>query len=108
MWCEVRSMDPLYYIENVGCDATTYGIARISDEDFPKFKAIIENLNKNSYYGCMPKIDVYKINESDIQEITEEDDWVFKDYIFHLDGKKYTFADGVFWSTVINEREKVI
>ena len=36
--------EKLYYVKNVGCDATTYGLVRISDEDFPKFKSFIENL----------------------------------------------------------------
>ena len=51
-------MNKLYFIANSGCDATTHGIARIADEDFDKFKTIIENLNRNSHYGCMPTIAV--------------------------------------------------
>jgi hypothetical protein len=34
----------LYFIANSGCDATTYGLARIPEEDFPKFKTMIEKL----------------------------------------------------------------
>ncbi len=93
----------LYFIENSGCDATTYGVARISDTDFPKFKTIIENLNKNSYYGCMPVISVYKINMSDLKEIKYradaecwDNDYVDETYVFHLDGKTYTFAEEYF------------
>ena len=62
-------MNKLYFIVNSGCDATTHGIARIADEDFDKFKTFIENLNRNSYYGCMPTIAVYEIDESKIKEI---------------------------------------
>ena len=51
----------LYYIENMGCDDTTHGLARMSDEEFAVFKRVIENLNKNSTYGCMPTIAVYKM-----------------------------------------------
>lgn len=89
----------LYFIKNQGCDATTYGLARVTDEDFPKFKSFIENLNKNSYYGCMPVISVYKINMSDLKEIDYnpkaeiwDADYIDKDDVFYLDGKMYTFA----------------
>lgn len=93
--------EQLYFIANSGCDATTHGLARISDNEFPKFKAIIENLNKNSYYGCMPTISVYKISMSDLKEIKHNPDadcWddVDKDYVFYLDGKTYTFAKQYF------------
>ena len=66
-------MDRLYYVCNVGCDDETCGLVRISDEDFPKFKTFIENLNKNSTYGCMPTITVFEIEETDIREATEND-----------------------------------
>lgn len=93
----------LYFIENQGCDATTYGLAKLSDEDFPKFKSFIENLNKNSYYGCMPVISVYKANEDILTEIDYNPnaefwdvDYVEKDDVFYLDGKTYTFKDKYF------------
>lgn len=96
-------MNNLYFIENQGCDATTYGVARISDEDFPKFKTLIENLNKNSTYGCMPVISVYKINMSDLREFTYnpnaecwDDDYVDDWGTFYFDDKTYTFADKYF------------
>lgn len=105
--------DNLYFIANSGCDATTYGLARISDIDFPKFKEIIENLNKNSYYGCMPVISVYKIDMSDLKEIKYradasvwDDDYVDKDNVFYLDGKTYTFAKEYF--SYYSESECVI
>lgn len=59
-------MEKLYYVCNVGCDDTTCGLVRISDEELPRFKKFIENLNKNSTYGCMPKIYVYELSENDI------------------------------------------
>ena len=43
---EIIMAEKLYYIVNSGCDAITRGLARISDEDFPKFKTFIKNLNK--------------------------------------------------------------
>ena len=92
--------DNLYFIANEGCDATTCGIAIISDEDFPKFKAIIENLNKNSTYGCMPTIKVYKSSWDKFREFTPNPDaeWGNDDYVedydtFYLNGKTYTFAE---------------
>ena len=91
--------EKLYYIANRGCDATTYGLARISDEDFPKFKTFIENLNKNSYSGCMPTISVYEISADELREYEYDpnkdcfdDDYADRYNILHLDGKTYTFA----------------
>lgn len=46
----------LYFIENCGCDATTRGLIRLNEQDFIKFKEFVQNLNKNSTYGCMPTI----------------------------------------------------
>lgn len=90
----------LYFIENQGCDATTYGVTSISEEDFPKFKSFIENLNKNSYYGCMPVISVYKISMSNLKEISYnsdaecwDDDDCDRTYVFYFDNKAYTFVD---------------
>lgn len=93
----------LYFLANQGCDATTYGLARISDDEFPRFKTIIENLNKNSYYGCMPVISVYKININDLKEIQYnpkadifDEDYVDPDEVFYLDDKTYTFSEKYF------------
>lgn len=107
-------MNNLYFIDNCGCDDDTLGLARISDEDFPKFKTFIEDLNKNSHYGCMPRIDVYKIDMSQLKEVVDYDKnlecwdngYVNPDFIFHLDGKMYTFADE--WFTYYRELEQVI
>ena len=105
--------EKLYFIANSGCDATTYGIARISDEDFPKFKQIIENLNENSYYGCMPVISVYKIDMSQLREFEYnpdsscwDDDYIDQADVFYLDGKTYTFAEEYF--NYYTELERVI
>lgn len=95
--------DNLYFLANQGCDATTYGLARISDDEFPRFKTIIENLNKNSYYGCMPVISVYRINMNDLKEIQYnpkadifDEDYVDPDEVFYLDDKTYTFSEKYF------------
>lgn len=98
--------EKLYYIANRGCDATTYGLARISDEDFPKFKTFIENLNKNSYYDCMPTIEVYEISSDELKEFEyapnndcydgyydySDERYVDRMNVLYLDGKTYTFA----------------
>ena len=93
----------LYFITNSGCDATTYGLVRINNEDFHKFKSCIENLNKNSYYGCMPVISVYKISMDDLKEVNYnpksevwDDDYIDRDYVLYLDDKTYTFVDQYF------------
>ena len=82
-------MEKLYYLENCGCDDTTHGLVRIPDEDFPKFKTFIENLNKNSTYGCMPRIHVYEIDESKIRLWNENDcdsdRLYFEDRIYAID-----------------------
>ena len=64
---------------------------------------LIENLNKNSYYGCMPVISVYRININDLKEIKYnpkaepwDDDYVNADDVFYLDDKTYTFSEKYF------------
>ena len=93
--------EKLYYIENQGCDATTYGLVRISDKDFPKFKSFVENLNKNSYYSCMPVIHVYEIDMNELREFTYNPDlscwdegYIDKDEVLYLNDKTYTFREG--------------
>ena len=79
-------MKDLYYIVNTGCDDETCGLAIIPKEFFNIFKEIIENLNENSNYSCMPTIGIYKIDENMIREARDDD----KDYnILHLGTKKY-------------------
>ena len=96
--------EKLYFVANEGCDDVTRGIVSVSDSDFPKFKALIENLNKNSTYGCMPTISVYKINREQIKEIVYDpnkrfghDDYVERCNVFYFEGKTYTFAEENFW-----------
>lgn len=89
-------MDKLYYVRNIGCDDETMGLARISDEDFPKFKTFVENLNKNSTYGCMPVIEVYRVTEDMIIEVgknDDSDDWKR----LYLDNKIYQMKDEYRW-----------
>ena len=101
-------MVSLYYIENKGCDDTTHGLSYMTDDQFSVFKTIVENLNKNSTYGCMPTITVYKIDKSFIRAYTENDPnyeilymndgkYVLNDYIYGWSNKDCDFVckDGV-------------
>ena len=93
-------MTKLYYIENEGCDATTYGLVRISDEDFPKFRSFVENLNRNSHYGCMPVISVSEIDEKFIHPYIKPEDneaWYIDEDILWLDGIAYTIDSDWRW-----------
>ena len=85
----------LYFVANMGCDDTTNGLIRLSDSDFPKFKAFIENLNKNSLYGCMPTISVYKIEIDQLREVNKDKD-TDRGMWFYLDDKIYTYATECF------------
>ena len=86
----------LYYIQNVGCDDATHGLARMTDEEFAVFKRVVENLNKNSTYGCMPTIEVYRINDSFIEPATDDDS--SEDILYMADGK-YALSDSIYtWS----------
>ena len=69
---KLENNEHLYYICNIGCDDETLGLAIIKDDDFPKFKEIIENLNKNSTYDCMPRIHVYKVDPKYVKETSEK------------------------------------
>lgn len=98
----------LYYIRNVGCDDETCGLAAISRRSFHYLKSIIQNLNKNSTYGCMPTIEIYRINYSFIRPAAEEDkDYdilytIFGNYVlnkplysYNSETKDFKLAEGV-------------
>ena len=82
-------MSNLYFIRNVGCDDETIGLAQIPDEIFNWFKTTIENLNKNSTYGCMPTIEVYRIDESFIRPATDDD---YLDHVMYTSNGKYVIT----------------
>lgn len=70
--------DAFYIIKNIGCDDETTGLVHIpkeiaNDAVWMLVVQWIRNLNKNSEYGCMPTIEVYKIPESMIRLATDED-----------------------------------
>lgn len=89
-------MTNLYYIENNGCDDTTHGLARMTDEEFTVFKRVVENLNKNSTCGCMPTIAVYKISDSFIRQATSNDS---SENVLYMTDGKYALLDSIHsWS----------
>lgn len=45
-----------FIITNIGCDDETTGIFEFTEEQYVFLKNTFEKLNKNSTYGCMPKI----------------------------------------------------
>ena len=49
-----------YKIINVGCDDTTEGVFELTENQYKFLNILFEKLNKNSSYGCMPKIYVEK------------------------------------------------
>lgn len=85
------NQDQLYYVVNSGCDDWTRGLVRISDEDFPNVKAFIENLNKNSTYGCMPTIAVYKVDMDLFRKKTDDD--TCEENWLYMDGEVYVLRD---------------
>lgn len=95
----------LYLIRNCGCDDTTTGLTRMTDVEFKSFKTIIENLNKNSTYGCMPTIDVYVLDDDFIREFTDEDR---EDDSLYLDGKTYVLKDkNIIWHDDFEARKVI-
>lgn len=86
-------MTNLYFIENIGCDDTTIGLARMTDDQIAAFKNVVENLNKNSTYGCMPTIRVYKIDESFIRPARSYDP-SYK--ILYMGDREYVLEDNLY------------
>lgn len=86
-------MEELYYIRNLGCDDETCGLAIIPKEFFNTFKEIIENLNENSQYCCMPTIDVFKIDKNVLREATDDDEPY---NILHHGEKKYVLKNPIY------------
>lgn len=52
-----------YKITNIGCDDETEGIFELSEEQYEFLNNVFTELNKNSHYGCMPKIYVDEVEE---------------------------------------------
>ena len=52
-----------YRICNVGCDDETNGDFMLTKTEYLYLKKIFDELNKNSSYGCMPKIYIEELRE---------------------------------------------
>ena len=50
-----------YKILNIGCDDETEGVFEFSKEQFEFLNKVFTELNKNSTYGCMPKIYIEEV-----------------------------------------------
>ena len=50
-----------YKILNIGCDDETEGTFEFTKEQFEFLNNVFVGLNKNSTYGCMPKIYIYEV-----------------------------------------------
>lgn len=106
-------MKKLYFIANQGCDATTYGLVELTDEEFINFKAFIENLNKNSHYVCMPTIMVYRAKWEDLRGCDYnksldcwDGDYIDQTDVFYFGDKTYTFSEK--WFSYYTKWEQVI
>ena len=54
-----------YKITNVGCDDITVGVFELTEEQYKFLENLFEELNKNSTYGCMPKIYIDGMTEKE-------------------------------------------
>ena len=93
----------LYYIRNIGCDDETCGLARMADTELERFASIVKDLNKNSTYGCMPIIEVYRISEDMVREPTEDD---AKYKLLYLEGNPYVLDDA--WCVFLGEKGEMM
>ena len=96
-------MNNLYYILNEGCDDTTSGLACVSEDVFPILKDVIENLNKNSTYACMPTIKVYRIPEALIKEARPND---CINEVLYMGDKKYVIDRA--WCRYDRESDSIV
>lgn len=102
-----KRADSLYYIQNNGCDDFTVGfLVRIPDEHLLAFITFITNLNKNSSYGSMPTIDVYRIEDESILREAVKDDRCGD--ILYLDDKKYVLTHGDWTDEFIAATELIV
>lgn len=93
----------LVLIRNYGCDDTTTGLAQFNtEEELEKFIKIINDLNENSTYGCMPSIGLYEINQEDIVKLSLAETEVEEKDILYLDGEKYILAYKDEWDDIYN------
>lgn len=98
----------LIYIVNRGCDASTYGLIEIDADKVDEYIQHINDLNKNSYYDCMPKIHLFKAQWDWFREVDPaelKDDWgdVAIDDRLYYNGKIYTYKNRNYWLDLTSE-----
>lgn len=93
-------MKKLYYVINEGCDASTYGIIELTEIELEFVMNFITNLNKNSYYACMPRVSLREISWDDVKEVdltkykdVDNDEYVDFEDRFYYGDKIYTWKD---------------
>lgn len=52
-----------YHIKNIGCDDTTEFEIELTDEELKTVIRLFEENNKNSSYGCMPRLYIYEFDK---------------------------------------------
>ena len=65
-------------IENMGCDDSTFGVAKFSDEGLLEFVKVVRELNRNSTYRCMPKICLYEVKADDLICVGSIQDYIIE------------------------------
>lgn len=98
----------LIYIVNQGCDASTYGLIEIDAGKVDEYVQHINELNRNSYYDCMPKIHLFKSQWDWFREVDPaelKNDWgdVAIDDRLYYNGKIYTYKNKNSWLITTSE-----
>jgi len=88
----------LVLIVNSGCDDITKGLVEVNEKELELLCETFYFLNKNSSYGCMPTIELYKIQEDKLRELPligdleeEEEDFNANNVLYFKNGKRFTF-----------------
>lgn len=100
----------LYFIRNSGCDDDTNGLVELDDTQKEWFFGFLGDLNKNSFYGCMPKVHVYLADWEDFVELPRPEikryPEIDKRDILHFGGKTFTYAPGKMdWDIMSDDKE---
>ena len=61
-----------YKILNIGCDDETEDTFEFTKEQFEFLNNVFVGLNKNSTYGCMPKIYIYEVADHTPEKGSDE------------------------------------
>lgn len=103
----------LVLIVNSGCDDTTKGLVEVNEKELELLCETFYFLNKNSSYGCMPTIELYKIQEDKLRELPlisdlEEEDLNINDVLYFKNGRRFTFLEYLDCYDTIGSEENLI